>query len=153
MKPKFWRLVAAAVVLSGAATFGADQQVQQNRARAWPNPGTAPQFGFPPPLELWAALNLTGEQREQIRAIVQEQQNLTAAQRVMGIERQLRVAIFSDTPDPSAIDQLSASLVDARAAAEAARIQTLLRIAQVLTPEQRASLRESPMFGPRPRPR
>jgi Spy/CpxP family protein refolding chaperone len=54
----------------------------------------------------------------------------------------LRAAIFADTPDLAKIDQLKSAIAEAEAAALARRIDVDLKVAQVLTAEQRAKARE-----------
>ncbi len=89
-------------------------------------------------------LNLTDEQRQQIRGILEQQRqgDQTAAKKLAELRRDLQAAVFADTPDRSKIDQLEADLAKAEAAALHVRIETDLKIAQILTPEQRAKARE-----------
>ena len=61
----------------------------------------------------------------------------------MDLERQLQAAVLADVPDQQKIDELKNSIAGASAAALAARIELQSRIAQVLTPEQRAQAREA----------
>jgi Spy/CpxP family protein refolding chaperone len=61
----------------------------------------------------------------------------------MDLERQLQAAILAETPDQQKIDELKNSIATASAAQLAARIELQSRIAQVLTPEQRAQAREA----------
>jgi Spy/CpxP family protein refolding chaperone len=97
-------------------------------------------------------VDLTDAQREQIRAIVTEQRTGEDSMRKLGeLRRELHTAIFADTPDPARIEQLKGAIVEAEAAALAARIEHQLKIAQVLTPDQRAKVREMPGPGPRGR--
>jgi Spy/CpxP family protein refolding chaperone len=97
-----------------------------------------------------ARLNLTEQQREQIHAIRQEARSSSEAPEtnVGALQRELRAAIFADTPDHAKIDQLKASIAEAQASALDARIAVDLKIAAVLTPEQRAQARELPARGP-----
>jgi len=94
-------------------------------------------------------LNLSDAQRDQIHAIMEERRPDEATGRKMGdLRHQLTVAIFADTPDTAQIEQLKASIAEAEATALAARVDTELRIAQVLSPEQRQKARELPPPGP-----
>jgi Spy/CpxP family protein refolding chaperone len=61
----------------------------------------------------------------------------------MDLERQLQTAILADTPDQQKIEELKNSIAAASAQELAARIDLQSRIAQVLTPEQRAEAREA----------
>jgi Spy/CpxP family protein refolding chaperone len=96
-------------------------------------------------------LNLTEDQRAQVKAVLDEQrkQNDGSAVRKVGeLQRALQAAVFADTPDTGQIDQLRAQIAEAEAAALAARVDVQLKIAQILTPEQRQQARES--IGKRP---
>jgi len=62
--------------------------------------------------------------------------------RVRQAQRSLAEAIESSTPNETLIEQRSRELADARADAARLRSLTEARILQVLTPEQRAKLRE-----------
>jgi periplasmic protein CpxP/Spy len=100
--------------------------------------------GFDGALPLLRGLNLTDAQREQIRSISEAQRTGDNPRRnVMDLERQLQAAVFAETPDQSKIDQLKNSIAAARAEELTSRIELQSRIAQVLTPEQRAQARET----------
>jgi len=87
---------------------------------------------------------LTDAQREQIRSITEARRTGDNPRRnVMDLERQLQAAVFAETPDQSKIDQLKNSIAAARAEELTSRIELQSRIAQVLTPEQRAQARET----------
>jgi protein CpxP len=143
-----WTAIAgvAAVVITAAGI----------RATAAQDPATAPQqreFGRggrgPGPLPMLQQLNLTDAQRDQIHSIMGARRSDQEAGRKLGdLQHQLTVAIFADTPDLAQIEQLKASIGEAEAAALAERIDTQLKIAQVLTPEQRQKARELPAPGP-----
>lgn len=114
-------------------------------------PGVGPAHGRGP-MGMLRGVDLTDAQREQIRAIVTEQRTGEDSMRKLGeLRRELHTAIFADTPDPARIEQLKGAIVEAEAAALAARIEHQLKIAQVLTPDQRAKVREMPGPGPRGR--
>jgi len=115
--------------------------------------GAPAQRGFGPgrggPIPMLQKLNLTDAQRDQIQGIMQDRHPEQSAGRKMGdLQHQLTVAIFADTPDTAQIEQLKASIAEAEAAALAERVDTELRIAQVLTPEQRQKARDLPPPGP-----
>ena len=66
----------------------------------------------------------------------------------MDLERQLQTAILADTPDQQKIEELKTSINSASAQELAARIDLQTRIAQILTPEQRAQARDAVGKGP-----
>ncbi len=88
-------------------------------------------------------LNLTPEQREQIRSIREQSKTERAAinERVRDANRQLESALDSDNPDESVVEQRVSEVATAQAAAMRMRILTEIRIRRVLTPEQRNVLR------------
>jgi Spy/CpxP family protein refolding chaperone len=69
-------------------------------------------------------------------------QTQAQARTLVELRRSLHATIFADTPDLAHIDQLRASIAEAEAAALAARVDLEMKIAQILTPEQRAQARE-----------
>lgn len=88
-------------------------------------------------------LNLTPEQREQIRSIREANKVERAAinQRVREANQALEEALDSDSPDETAVEQRMRDLGTAQAAAMRMRILTEVRIRRVLTPEQLSVLR------------
>ena len=142
MKRTIWSAVLAMVVAGAVAIPVIAQPPQGGRGQ-----GRGP--GFDGALPLLRGLNLTDAQREQIRSITEAQRTGDNPRRnVMDLERQLQAAIFAETPDQSKIDQLKNSIAAARAEELTSRIELQSRIAQVLTPEQRAQARE--MLGKAP---
>jgi Spy/CpxP family protein refolding chaperone len=89
-------------------------------------------------------LDLTDAQKEQVRAIFAERSGQNAAQTLGKLQRDLAAAVMADTPDTAKIEQLKASINDAEAAALNERVDLQLRIAQILTPEQRQKARDLP---------
>src|SRR4030095_838062 len=89
-------------------------------------------------------LRLTPEQRQQIRAIRQEMQpeRASVGQRLRDANRALQEALESDNPDEVSIQQKARDLAEAQAAQIRLRVLSEVRIRRVLTPEQRALLRE-----------
>jgi Spy/CpxP family protein refolding chaperone len=136
----------AVVVLAAVALVTLSAQAQeppQGRGRMGESRGYGPGGGQGPVL---ARLNLTEQQREQVRALMQETRarGEAPAQKIGELQRELHAAIFADTPDLSKIDQLKVAIAEAEAAALGKRIEVELKIAQVLTAEQRAQAREMP---------
>lgn len=94
--------------------------------------------GLPP--GLMQRLQLTDQQRADIRALVAQHQAARqgANTSLVGLRQQLAAQVFAEKPDTGQIDQLKGQIAAAEADALAARIDLQLRITRVLTPEQRA---------------
>jgi Spy/CpxP family protein refolding chaperone len=88
-------------------------------------------------------LNLTPEQREQIRSIREQNKDERAAinERVGAANRALEESLDNDNPDESVVEQRLRDLGTAQAAAIRMRTLTEIRIRRVLTVEQRSLLR------------
>ena len=129
--------VVALVTLSAQA----QEPPQGRRARMREARGFGPGQG-----PILPRLNLTEQQREQVRAIVQESRGAGEApgQKIGQLRRELRSAVFADAPDAAKIEQLKAAIAEAEAAALDRRVEAELKIAQVLTAEQRAQARDMP---------
>jgi periplasmic protein CpxP/Spy len=137
MTRTIWSAVLAMVVATAVAIPVIAQPPQGGRGA-----GRGP--GFDGGLPMLRELNLTDAQREQIRAITDAQRSADNPRRnLMDLERQLQAALLADAPDHQKIEELKTSIASASAAALAARIDVESRIAQVLTPEQRAQAREA----------
>lgn len=93
--------------------------------------------------DLIRQLNLTPEQREQIRTIRGDKQVERALinQRLRQTNRALEEALEADAPDEALIDQRIRELADAQASVTRMRLMTEIRIRRVLTPEQRTLLK------------
>lgn len=128
----------AAVAIAGLSVQAPDAQPRQGRG----GPGFG--RGGPGPFAILQQLNLTDAQREQIRTILEErrQNDGTQMNKMGDLQRDLQAAVFADTPDQTKIDQLKAAINEAQTAALAERVEVELRIAQVLTAEQRQKARE-----------
>jgi Spy/CpxP family protein refolding chaperone len=127
-----WTTLAAVVLVAvGLVTLSAQTQEppRGRRERMGESRGFGPGRGPGPVL---ARLNLTEQQREQVRAIMQENRASgdAPAHKVGELQRELKAAI-----------------AEAEAAALGKRIEVDLKIAQVLTAEQRAQAREMPAPG------
>lgn len=132
-------LVAGIALISLSAQSPAQQPGRPDRAEARQGRGGFGRGGGP----LFGRLDLTEAQREQIRTIMKENADgERPAAKHAEFEQQLRAAIFADTPDLGKIEQLKATMAEAEAAALARRIDVELKVAQVLTAEQRAKARE-----------
>ena len=88
-------------------------------------------------------LNLTPEQRQQIRSIRENNKADRAAinEQLREANRALEEALNSDNPDEALVEQRLRSVAAAQAAATRMRILTEIRIRRVLTLEQRNILR------------
>ena len=137
MKRTIWSAVLAMVVAGAVAIPVIAQPPQGGRGQ-----GRGPAFDGA--LPVLRGLNLTDAQREQVRSITEAQRTGDNPRRnLMDLERQLQAAIFADTPDHQKIEELKNSITAASTSALAARIELQSRIAQVLTPEQRAQARDA----------
>jgi Spy/CpxP family protein refolding chaperone len=88
-------------------------------------------------------LNLTPEQREQIRSIRENNktERMTVNNQLREANRALNEALNSDSPDEALVEQRLRDLASAQAAAARMRVLTEIKIRRVLTKEQRATLR------------
>jgi Spy/CpxP family protein refolding chaperone len=144
MKRTIWATSLAMLVAGAIAIPVMAQPPQGGRGL-----GRGPGFAGPAPV--LRGLNLTEAQREQIRALTEAQRTGDNPRRnVMDLQRQLEAALFADTPDQQKIEELKNSIAAASAADLAARIDLQSRIAQILTPEQRAQARDALSKAPGP---
>lgn len=146
-------IVAAVAVLALAASASLTAQPPQGRGFGGrglgPGGPGGPGRGPGPVLH---QLNLTEEQREQVRALAEEERKTKPQGNMMELQKQLQTAIFSDTADLAKIEELKAAIASAEAALLSKRIDHELKIAQILTVEQRARARELIANAPGPRP-
>jgi Spy/CpxP family protein refolding chaperone len=145
MKKTVWAAIAvlAMAALIPLAAYGTQetrqQPQEQGRGRGFgPGPGGP---GGPGAMRVLQRLDLTETQREQVKAILDERRDERPAH-MMQLQQQLQAAIFADTVDLAKIEALKGQIASAEAALLSARIDTETRIAQLLTPEQRAKARE-----------
>jgi len=128
-------LLVAAITLATVSAQAPEGRERQGRA----GKGFGP--GGPAMLQ---KLNLTEAQREQVRGIVEQQRQGDQApgKKLADLQLELHALLFADSPDHAKIDQVKADIAQAEAAALSARVETDLKIAQILTAEQRAKARE-----------
>jgi Spy/CpxP family protein refolding chaperone len=134
---------AALVTLAAVLTAGTLAAQPQR-----PLPGRPPGGRF-----LMQELQLTPEQQQAIRTLLDEQRASTGSEmaHVRDLRQQLNSAIFADVPDASAIEQIQQNLADAQRSALAQRVALQLKIAQILTPAQRQRAQRLPaLFDPPP---
>ncbi len=138
--------IVMVALVTGIALISLSAQSPAQQPASRPHPSEARQgrggfgrAGGP----LFERLDLTEVQREQIRTIRKESADgERPGAKHAELEQQLRAAIFADTPDLAKIEQLKVAMAEAEAAALARRIDVELKVAQVLTADQRAKARE-----------
>jgi Spy/CpxP family protein refolding chaperone len=125
-----------AAVLGVAAFSLADAQGERRGPGFGPGgPGSGRGFG------MLRGVELTDAQRDQVRTIMQEWRDDASA--THNLQRQLRTELLADTPDEAKIASLREQIVGAHNEMLTRHIDTQRKIAQVLTPEQRAKAREA----------
>ena len=93
-------------------------------------------------------LDLSDAQREQLRALVeQERQGTHRRDEARQAEQALNAAVFADAPNPQAIEAARTALTAAHTAALDHRIELMQKIGQILTPAQRQELARTPAPG------
>ncbi len=94
-------------------------------------------------------LNLTDPQREQLRALIEDNRPAgDPGAAVRDAEQKLHAAVLADTPDLQAIESLKAILNSAHAAALDHRVEMMEKVAQILTPAQKQELLKLQAQGP-----
>ena len=142
--------VVVAMVLAVAAFSFADAQGRGQRPG---RPDLGPGFGRGGPGGFARMADLTDEQKTQVQAILEEDRaSREGPPASMTLRRQLDAEILADSPDEQKIDTLRQQLVQAHGEELAHQIALQRKIAQVLTPEQRTTVRER-LNQPRPRVR
>ena len=142
MRKMVWSSMA---VMMFAVAIAIPMSAQPPQGRGGRGPGRGGFGGPGAAMPLLRELNLTDAQREQIRALSEQRRTQAAdspRQKTMDLERQLELAIFADAPEPQKIDELRKSIAAAMAEELAARVELQSRVAELLTPEQRAQARE-----------
>jgi periplasmic protein CpxP/Spy len=144
-------LVAWLAAAIGAAPLMA-QGMGQGRGRGGPGGPGGPPGMFP----MLRQLDLSDAQQQQLRTIMQDERGpADQAGQVRSAEQKLHAALLADTPDLQAIETLKAALNSAHAAELDHRIETMQKVAQILTPAQRQKLiqleAEAPAWGGRGR--
>ncbi len=126
----------AALVLFAVVPASSGQTTQQQPSNPEAQPGG---LGGDPIRQL----NLTPEQREQIRSIREQNKTERAAinERVRETNRALQAELDSDNPDEAVVEQRVRDVAAAQIAAIRMRVLTEVRIRRILTPEQRIVLR------------
>jgi Spy/CpxP family protein refolding chaperone len=149
MKRMFFSGVVAAVI--GVSAFGFSY-AQGRGPRGGDGPGFAPGFGGRGPGGLARLADLTEEQQKLVRSILEEDRaSRQGPPAAVTLQRQLSAELLADAPDDQKIDTLRQQLIQAQGEELARHIALERKIAQVLTPEQRATARQRLAEGPRGR--
>jgi Spy/CpxP family protein refolding chaperone len=138
---------AAAVFVASVAVAGGQGPAQgQRRGPGFGGPGGPGGRGVMPGI----MQQLTEEQRGQVRAILQEQRGERQGPPTDAkLRHELQAELLADVPNDQKIDELKQQILAAQAEGLDRHIAVQKRIAQVLTPEQRARARERLAEGPR----
>jgi Spy/CpxP family protein refolding chaperone len=91
--------------------------------------------------------DLSDQQKKDIQALLDRQRESGRSEVVhlMELQHRLAQAVLADTPNIGTIEDLKSQIAAAEAKVREARIDLQMQIAQVLTPEQRKTLRERPV--------
>ena len=129
-------LMAGALVAALAIPVMAHQQGRAD------GPGRGGRGGPGGPNLIGAAmrLDLSDAQRDQLKAIADEDRKNGPGAGLREAEQKLHAAVLADTQDVAAIEGLKATLNAAHSAELDHRIAVMQKIAQVLTPAQRQQL-------------
>ena len=139
MKRTLWSVVVG-IILAVAAFSFADAQGRGQRGQ---RPDGGPGFGRGGPGGFARLADLTDEQKKQVQAILEEERaSHDGPPPSMNLRRQLEAELLADSPDDQKIDTLRQQLVQAQGEELSRHIALQRKIAQVLTPEQRATARE-----------
>lgn len=138
MKRTLWSVIVAVVLAVAAFSFAGAQERSQRSGR----PDSGPWFrGGPGGFARF--VDLTDDQKKQVQAIFAEDRaSRQGPPASMNIRRELETEILADSPDEQKIDTLRQQLAQAHGEELTRQIALHRKIAQVLTPEQRATARE-----------
>jgi Spy/CpxP family protein refolding chaperone len=139
--------VAAVFVASVAIAGGQDQERRGPGMRGQGPGGPGGRGMFPAIMR-----QLTEEQRTQVRAILDEQREQGPPADAT-LRRDLEAELLADAPNDQKIEELKQQIVAAQSEGLSRHIAVQKRIAQILTPEQRARAREQLAQEPRGRGR
>lgn len=142
----FSAVPAALIAIAGFAFADAQGRGQRGPGLMGGGPGG---FGF-----FARMADLSDEQRKQVQAVLEEHRaSREQGRAAMDLHRQLQAELLADVPDEQKIDTLRRQLVEAQGEALTAQIALQRKLAQILTPEQRAKARERLAEAPRGRSR
>lgn len=130
---------AVAAVIVASVAFAAGQDQGPRRGPGFGGPGGPGGRGMMAPI----MRELTDEQRSQVRAILQEERgNQQGPPPVVTLRRELATELMADSPNDQRIETLKGQILAAETEGLSRQVEIQKRIAQVLTPEQRAKVRE-----------
>ena len=86
--------------------------------------------------------DLTDQQREQVKAILEAERQAGVHGEVMKLRQALELELLADAPNAQKIEELKQQILSAQSASQARHISVQQKINQVLTAEQRAKARE-----------
>jgi Spy/CpxP family protein refolding chaperone len=131
--------IAAVFVASVAIASSQDQGQRRGPGARGEGPGGPGGRGFMPGI----MRELTEEQRTQVRAILDEQRDDRQGPPADAkLRRDLEAELLADTPNDQKIEELRGQILAAESEVLSRHIAVQKRIAQILTPEQRAKARE-----------
>ena len=137
--------IAAVFVASVAVAGGQGQGQGPQRGAGMRGPGGPGGRGMMPGI----MRDLTENQRMQVRAILDEVRDGRQGPPAQAtLRRQLEAELLADVPNDQKIEELKGQILAAEAEGLARHIDVQKRIAQVLTPEQRAKARERLALNP-----
>lgn len=141
-------LTVGTLPLAAQAPAGGQGQRMGGPGRGGRGPGGPGPMGILPGLN---QIDLSDQQREQVRAILEEerQSGTEPGQKARQAEEALHAAVLSDTPDSQVIEAAKAALNTASVAELDHRVELMQKIAAVLTPAQRQQLAQLPPPGGR----
>ena len=92
----------------------------------------------------WRGLKMTQEQRSQIKDVLNasRQENQQLAEDVRKLREDLREELLTVEPDVAKIQELQTTIAEKDAALEKSRIDAMLQVNDLLTPEQREQLKK-----------
>lgn len=130
----------AAMSVAAAQAAGQQEGLKGAAAEGRRGPGFGRGMGMMPGLR---GLDLTEAQREQIASIRQAEQDAWGELPAVGpLHRQLQAELFAEAPDAQKISALQVQIAQAESEHLTRRIALEQKIAQVLTADQRAQVRE-----------
>ena len=147
MTRRFAISAALALVLGTLPAFA--QGPGQRFGGAGRGGGGGPEGPGPALMPLLHQLNLTDAQKEQLKALMDENRPAgDPAEQMREAEQKLHAALLADNPDPQAIETAKAAINAAHAAELDHRVAMMQKIAQILTAEQRQELLKLQSQGP-----
>ncbi len=128
-------VIAATLILGAVALVSA----QGPQGRPGPRGGPGGPGGLPPGL---MRINLTEQQKSELRTLVEQDRDARKPQfeQVRTLRQQLNAAVFSGAPDQQQLSALTAQLADLQRQALEADVALQVRIAALLTDEQRQQI-------------